>query len=208
MAARHSSAVFFDLDDTLIDTRRCLLPAALQRVADATGIARERLDATGKKIEEVLRHVSGATAAQIVAAKAAWYAPVVPPLEPLPGAREVLEELSGRLLLVLLTRGHPPRQEKKIEQCGLGGFFDEIIIRPFEAPGSKRDDLARVMAAHGLAPDRCAVVGDDERDELRYGRELGCLVLKVPDVELADVSRRLEEAGLLSAPEDGEQGVG
>lgn len=197
MAARHSSAVFFDLDDTLIDTRRCLLPAALQRVADATGIARERLDATGKKIEEVLRHVPGATAEQVEAARAAWYAPVVPPLEPLPGARALLEELSGRVLLVLVTRGHPARQRRKIEQCGLGRFFDETIIRPFEAPGSKRDDLARVMEAQGLAPDRCAVVGDDERDELRYGRELGCLVLKVPDVELASVPRRLREAGIL-----------
>lgn len=197
MQARHSSAVFFDLDDTLIDTRRCLLPAALQRVADATGIARERLDPTGKKIGEVLRNVPGLTPAQRDAARAAWYAPVVPALEPLPGAREVLAELAGRLLLVLVTRGHPPRQEKKIERCGLGPCFDEIIIRPFEAPGSKRDDLARVMADHGLSPGRCAVVGDDERDELRYGRELGCLVLKVPDVGLADVPRRLKEAGIL-----------
>lgn len=198
MAARHSSAVFFDLDDTLIDTRRCLLPAALQRVADATGIARERLDPTGKKIGEVLRNVSGLTPAQRDAARAAWYAPVVPALEPLPGAREVLQELAGRLLLVLVTRGHPPRQEKKIEQSGLGPCFDEIVIRPFEAPGSKRDDLARVMEAHALRPDRCAVVGDDERDELRYGRELGCVVLKVPDVELAEVPRRLRDAGILS----------
>ncbi|MHC4972875.1 MAG: HAD family hydrolase [Planctomycetota bacterium] len=197
MAARHSSAVFFDLDDTLIDTRHRLLPAALQRVADATGIAREHLDATGKRIEEVLRNVGGLTPAQLDAARAAWYAPVVPELEPLPGAREVLAELAGRLLLVLVTRGHPVRQRRKIEQCGLGPCFDEIVIRPFEAPGSKRDDFARVMAAHGLLRGRCAVVGDDERDELRYGRELGCLVLKVPEVALADVPRRLRAAGIL-----------
>jgi HAD superfamily hydrolase (TIGR01509 family) len=197
MGMRHSSAVFFDLDDTLIDTRHALLPAALQRVADATGIPKERLDATGKRIEEVLRNIPGVTPEQIDAAKAAWYAPIVPALEPLPGAREVLEELSGRLLLVLVTRGHPARQERKIEQCGLGPCFDEIIIRPFEAPGSKRDDFARVLAAHGLPPERCAVVGDDERDELKYAAELGFLVLKVPDVALTDVPRRLREAGIL-----------
>ncbi|MHC4819904.1 MAG: hypothetical protein ACYTF8_17815, partial [Planctomycetota bacterium] len=74
---------------------------------------------------------------------------------------------------------------------------DEIIIRPFEAAGSKRDDFARVMDAHGLATGRCAIVGDDERDELKYGAELGCLVLKVPEVALADVPRRLREAGIL-----------
>jgi HAD superfamily hydrolase (TIGR01509 family) len=197
MAAKHSSAVFFDLDDTLIDTRHRLLPAALQRVAAATGIARERLDATGKKIEEVLKNVGGLTPAQRDAAKAAWYTPDVPALEPLPGAREVLDELAGRLLLVLVTRGHPARQREKIERCGLGPCFDEIIIRPFEASGSKRDDFARVMNAHGLAPGRCAIVGDDERDELRYGAELGCLVLKAPEVALAEVPRRLREAGIL-----------
>ncbi|MHC4134375.1 MAG: HAD family hydrolase [Planctomycetota bacterium] len=197
MGARHSSAVFFDLDDTLIDTRQRLLPAALQRVADATGIALERLDATGKRIEEVLRNVSGLTPAQRDAAKAAWYVPLVPALEPLPGAREVLDELSGRLLLVLVTRGHPARQRRKIERCGLGPCFDEIIIRPFEAAGSKRDDFARVMDAHGLTPERCAVVGDDERDELKHAGDLGCLVLRVPDVALADVPQRLREAGIL-----------
>ena len=192
-----AGAVFFDLDDTLIDTRHQLLPAALQRVADATGIARERLDATGKRIEEVLRNVGGLSAAQREAAKAAWYAPLVPELEPLPGAREVLDELSGRLLLVLVTRGHPARQRRKIAQCGLGPCFDEIVIRPFEASGSKRDDFARVMDAHGLAPERCAVVGDDPRDELEHGADLGCLVLRAPEVALPDVPRRLKEAGIL-----------
>jgi len=197
MGAKHSSAVFFDLDDTLIDTRRRLLPAALQRVADATGLAVEDLDVTGKKIEEVLGKVGGLTPAQRDAAKAAWYSPLVPALEPLPGAREVLAELSGRLLLVLVTRGHPPRQRRKIEACGLGPCFNEIIIRPFEAAGSKRDDFARVMDAHGLAPARCAVVGDDERDELAHARDLLCVVLKVPDVALTDVPQRLREAGIL-----------
>lgn len=199
-----AGAVFFDLDDTLIDTRNRLLPAALQRVADATGIALERLDATGKRIEEVLRHVPGVTPEQVDAAKAAWYAPIVPELEPLPGARAALDELAGRVLLVLVTRGHPARQRRKIERCGLGACFDEIVIRPFEAPGSKRDDFARVLRAHAIAPERCAVVGDDERDELRYGRDLGFLVLKVPEVALVDVPQRLREAGILpSAPEGG-----
>ncbi|MHC4548648.1 MAG: HAD family hydrolase [Planctomycetota bacterium] len=195
--AAHSSAVFFDLDDTLIDTRHDLLPAALRRVADATGVAVERLDATGKRIEEVLRGVEGLTAAQREAAAAAWYAPLVPRLAPLPGAEEVLAALRGRLRLFLVTRGHPARQRRKIAQCGLGPYFDEIVIRPFEAPGSKRDDFVRLMEAHGLTPERCAVVGDDTTDELRDAADLGCLVLKVPDVSLAEVPALLAGAGIV-----------
>ena len=49
-----STLVVFDLDDTLIDTKNVLLPLALKRVVDATGIPLERLDARGKRIDEVL----------------------------------------------------------------------------------------------------------------------------------------------------------
>lgn len=195
--ARHSSAAFFDLDDTLIDTARVLLPAALQRVADATGLARERLDATGKKINEVLRHVTELTPELRDRAAAAWYAPDVPELTPLPGARETLVVLQGKLLLFLVTRGDPRRQQLKIERCGLGPFFDEIAIRPIEGEGSKRDDFVRLMQRHGLAPERCAVVGDDLRDELRHAAELGCLTLHVRETSLVDVPARLLEAGFL-----------
>jgi len=194
---RHSSAAFFDLDDTLIDTRGVLLPAALRRVADATGLAVERLDRTGKRIDEVLAGIDEVTPEQRGKAAAAWYSPEVPPLEPLPGARETLEALRGRMFLFLVTRGDPPRQGKKIERCGLGPLFDEIAIRAIEGDGSKRDDFVRLMEAHGLGPERCAVIGDDPRDELRIAAELGCLVIDVHATPLRDIVRTLDEAGYL-----------
>ncbi len=194
---RDSTLVVFDLDDTLIDTRNVLLPLALRRVADATGIPIERLDARGKRIDEVLARVPGVTPAQRDAAAKAWYRPEVPPLTPFPGAREVLEGLRGRVRLVLLTRGDPVRQKRKIEQCGLGPCFDEIVIRPIEAPGSKRDDLQALLARHGIGPSRCGVIGDDDRDELRHARELGCVAIKVPETPLAEVPDALRRAGLL-----------
>jgi FMN phosphatase YigB (HAD superfamily) len=192
---RDSTVVVFDLDDTLIDTRNVLLPLALRRVADATGIPVERLDPRGKRIDEVLAGVPGVTAAQREAAAKAWYRPEVPPLTPFPGAREVLLALRGRVRLVLLTRGDPARQQRKIEQCGLGPCFDEIVIRPIEAPGSKRDDLEALLRR--VPPGRCAVVGDDERDELRHARALGCLAIRVPETPLAEIPAALERAGLL-----------
>ena len=192
-----STLVVFDLDDTLIDTRHVLLPAALRRVADATGMPVERLDPRGKKIEEVLAGVTGLSPAQHEAAARAWYAPEVPPLEPLPGAREVLAALRGRVHLVLLTRGSPPRQRNKIARPGLGPSFDEILIRAIDDPGSKRDDLEGLLARRGVAAARCAVVGDDERDELKHARALGCLAIKVPDTPLGEILAVLERAKLL-----------
>ena len=103
------ACVIFDLDDTLIDTKGVLLPAALARVADAAGIDVARLNARGKRIDEVLADldIDPETSAR---AAAAWYDPGVPPLEPLPGARELLAGLRGHVRLFLLTRGSPPRQ--------------------------------------------------------------------------------------------------
>jgi len=192
-----STLVVFDLDDTLIDTRNVLLPLALKRVADATGIPLDRLDARGKRIDEVLAGVKDLTPGQREAAAKAWYRPDVPPLTPFPGAREVIESLRGRVRLVLLTRGDPTRQRRKIEQCGLGPLFDEIVIRPIEAPGSKRDDLVALLARHGIGASRCGVIGDDDRDELKHARELGCLAIRVPETPLAGIPDVLRRAGLL-----------
>lgn len=195
---RDSTLVVFDLDDTLIDTRNVLLPLALRRVADATGIPVERLDPRGKRIDEVLAGIPGVTPAQREAAAEAWYRPDVPTLVPFPGARELLDGLRGRVRLVLLTRGAPERQKRKIAQCGLGPSFDEIVIRAIEAPGSKRDDLEALLARHGLAPSRCGVIGDDDRDELKHARDLGCVAIKVPETPLAEIPAALRRAGLLA----------
>jgi len=185
--------VIFDLDDTLIDTGGTLLPAALMRVARALGLPVDSLNARGKAIDEVLEAVEGLSEGQRRAAAEAWYAPEVPPLEPLPGAKAVLDALQGRAHLVLLTRGDPARQCLKIERSGLGDLFDEIVIRPIEGSGSKRDDLRTLLAKHG----KCAVVGDDERDELRYALELGCIAIKVPDTPLEEIPGRLVAEGHL-----------
>lgn len=198
------AAVVFDLDDTLIDTKGVLLPASLRRVAAATGIAVERLDARGKRIDEVLEPVPEVTEEQRRAAAAAWYDPEVPPLEPLPGAVALLRELRGRVTLVLLTRGDPARQRNKIARSGLSGYFDEVVIRPIEAPGSKRDDLERIRAAYGT----CVVVGDDPRDELRHAGALGMPTLRVPEVPLASMLRRLERLGVLAPPGGWSSGPG
>ncbi|MHC4341224.1 MAG: HAD family hydrolase [Planctomycetota bacterium] len=185
--------VIFDLDDTLIDTRGTLLPAALKRVSRALGLPVESLNARGKAIDEVLETVEGLSEGQRRAAAEAWYAPEVPSLEPLPGAKAVLDALRGRAHLVLLTRGDPARQRLKIERSGLGELFDEIIVRPIEGSGSKRDDLRALLAKHRS----CAVVGDDERDELRYALELGCVAIQVPDTPLEEIPDRLVAEGHL-----------
>ncbi|MGQ0613229.1 MAG: HAD family hydrolase [Planctomycetaceae bacterium] len=190
-------AAFFDLDDTLIDTRRLLLPDALRRTAAALGVEASRLDPGGKRIGEVVAPLGPLPPDLLAAAAAAWHAPEVPALEPLPGARAMLARLRGRLPLFLVTRGNLMRQARKLERCGLGPSFDRIVIRPIEAPGSKADDFRRLLLEHGLAPGDCVVVGDDPRDELAHGAALGCAILQVPATPFDRIADRLlgEQAG-------------
>jgi putative hydrolase of the HAD superfamily len=200
--------VIFDLDDTLIDTKGLLLPDALRRTAAALGVPVERLDPGGKRFEEVARALLPLEPGTRDRAAREWYSPDVPPLEPLPGTRELLRFLAGWCVRMLVTRGDPARQRRKIERCALEGSFEAIVIRPIDAPGSKRDDFERLLARFALAPARCAVVGDDERDELAHGAALGCRIVKVPDVPLAAIPARLRSWGWDAAPGGSPSGPG
>ena len=187
----------FDLDDTLIDTRGTLLPAALDRVATRLGLPVERLNRRGKQIGEVLEGLPDLDEAAVRAAAEEWYSPEVPALEPLPGAREALERLKGRIPLFLVTRGDPERQQRKVDRAGLRSYFDEVVVRPIEGGGSKREDFERLIARCGAAADRCAVIGDDDSDELRHARDLGCVAILVPATPIIQIPDFLESVGLI-----------
>ena len=193
-----SALVVFDLDDTLIDTKGTLLPEALRRTADALGVAVERLDPSGKTVEQVISRLAPLTPVRLEAARAAWYDPQVPPLTPLPGARDLLARLRNRVHLVLLTRGAEARQNSKIDASGLRGLFDEVVIRSVQSGGSKRDDLSALMQRFGVPARRCVVVGDDPDDELAHAGDLGCRTIRVPEVPLPEIPDRLRAFGLLS----------
>jgi len=199
-----NALAIFDLDDTLIDTRGTLLMPALARVARILGVPVEQLDATGKRIDEVLHPLLGPFLGTIPphlreAAASAWYDPEVPALDPLPEAHAMLDELAGKIHLALLTRGDPQRQANKIRQCGLRDYFEAVRIRAIEEAGSKRDDIAALMLQFEVPPSRTIVIGDDERDELTHARALGCAGWKVPELALVAIPERLRAGGWIAS---------
>ena len=192
-----NALAIFDLDDTLIDTQGVLLRPALERVARIVGAPVESLDHGGKKIDEVLAPLGALSADVRTRAAEAWYDPAVPPLEPLPGAREALAALRGDIHLALLTRGDPVRQQAKVDRCGLRDAFDVVRVRVIEEPGSKRDDIVELARQFGVPLARTVVIGDDPRDEIRHARDLGCPVLPVPENSLLDIPARIADLGLV-----------
>jgi HAD superfamily hydrolase (TIGR01509 family) len=172
------AGIVFDLDDTLIPTKRWQcerLLTALETIApgdDAVRARREGLrileegprprlvDALADALEwdeerrEDLRRVYRAT----WPARCATY----------PDVKPALDALRRRgLRLGLLTDNPPETQRHKVESAGLAAFFDAVVFAR-EAGHEKPDGrgFARVAWELGLEPPRLAMAGDNPHRDL------------------------------------------
>ncbi len=193
---KNTDAILFDMDDTLIDTTTSflevvehfverlapLLPMAskeeireLQEQIDVRLVA-ERGFARGRFAESLIEtwrtlaarygvaEVPGLEAELLEIGHSVFAA--LPPL--MPGARELLHELKGRVELVLYTLGVPEIQGPKILHHGFDRLFDEVHI----VPTKTAEQLRRSINGRELS--RVMVVGDSLRWEIAPALELGC----------------------------------
>ncbi|MBN1205481.1 MAG: HAD-IA family hydrolase [Myxococcaceae bacterium] len=83
-----------------------------------------------------------------------------------PECREVLEALAGRYALFLVSNfDHPRHVRRLLEEQGLTGFFQDILISGEH--GVKKPDaafFAPLRDRHAIAPSECAHVGDSLDD--------------------------------------------
>jgi len=98
------------------------------------------------------------------------------PVELLDGVAETVEYLSHSHRLVLITKGDLFDQESKIARSGLSPLFDRIEIVSEKDP----DTYRRVLARHGIAPDRFLMVGNSVRSDILPVLEIGGQAVHVP----------------------------
>ncbi len=82
---------------------------------------------------------------------------------PMDDAQEVLDELSGRFQLGIITNGIPAEQREKLRRSGLLQYFDDRHIVISGEVGMKKPDPAifRLAAERmGVPCEECAFVGD------------------------------------------------
>lgn len=98
------------------------------------------------------------------------------PVEPLPGARQVLERLKSDFILVLITKGDLFDQERKLAESGLGEMFDavEIVSDKTEAV------YERIFTRHGAGPKRAMMVGNSLRSDILPALGVGAWAVHVP----------------------------
>lgn len=78
------------------------------------------------------------------------------------GAKELLQELSEKFPIFIVTNGFEEVQYQKVRSSGLEGFFREVVIS--EKVGHKkpsREIFDHIMGKHGLMHQESIMIGDN-----------------------------------------------
>lgn len=118
---------------------------------------------TGSEIQQVIEW-----AHQMIAA----------PVELLEGVRESVEALAPAYHLMLLTKGDLFDQESKLARSGLGDLFRSVEIVSDKNAGT----YARIIARHGVEPQRFLMVGNSLKSDVLPALEAGACAVHVPYV--------------------------
>ncbi|ELY57571.1 HAD family hydrolase [Natronolimnohabitans innermongolicus] len=128
-------------------------------------------------------------------------------VEPLPGARNVLETLATENQLGLITNGEPGMQRAKLEATGLDAHFETVVYAGYDtAAKPSAEPFERALDALGSTPDRAVYVGNSLASDVAGARAAGMQSVWVPhgqDVpETPDPTPtyRLEGLAELSSP--------
>ncbi len=98
------------------------------------------------------------------------------PVETLPHVRQTLEALSGKYLLVLITKGDLFDQERKLAQSGLGDLFDAVEIVSDKNASTYR----RIFSKVGDGPERAMMIGNSLKSDIVPALAAGAYGVFVP----------------------------
>ncbi|MFL7814021.1 MAG: HAD family hydrolase [Anaerolineales bacterium] len=98
-------------------------------------------------------------------------------VEVYPGVRELLDELVGKIPLMLITKGDLQHQRNKVRDSGLGGYFQVLEVVSDKNPRVYQEVLER----HQVQPARFLMIGNSLRSDVLPVLELGCWGLHLAD---------------------------
>jgi putative hydrolase of the HAD superfamily len=98
-------------------------------------------------------------------------------VELIPGVAETLTALGERHDLLLLTKGDPDEQQRKIDMSRLAHHFREIGIVP-----EKNDATYRgFIDTHGLTPSTSWMIGNSPKSDILPARQAGMNAVFIPN---------------------------
>lgn len=201
-AATRWHGIVLDLDDTIFETTRLLIPWADERAVDAlvaAGLRMERCAALARirALRAAGTHAyflplaaeGGLDEASARRAEDAWYDYDPPAMDLSDGARRALDELAALAPLALLTSGHPETQRRKVARLGIGSRFADAEYVPHRGTTTKREALGALLARRGWEPSRTVVAGDRPDSDVRAANRNGCrsILVRTPGGEFERV---------------------
>jgi HAD superfamily hydrolase (TIGR01509 family) len=164
-------AIFWDNDGVLVDTERFYFEAsraALERLGIEfdEAIYVDWSLRQGESCFELARR-RGVSEDAIAAARSvrdAHYAELIANVDLIPGVRQTLESLHGRVPMAVVTTSQPHHFDLQHARTGARRFFEFVLTRA-DFVRVKPDPEPYLMAAEriGVAPADCLVVEDSER---------------------------------------------
>jgi HAD superfamily hydrolase (TIGR01509 family) len=176
-----ASALIFDLDGTLVDTVYAHV-FAWQRALAEQGMPidgwriHRRIGMSGGLFaravaREVGRELSAEETEALQLRHGAIFSELLPERRPLPGARELLDDLRARgIVHGIATSGRRPEINLSLDALGVGD--ETVVIDRGDVPRAKPapDLFLACQTALGVEPDDCYVVGDAVWDILAARR--------------------------------------
>lgn len=183
-------AIAIDLDDTLVDTSGLLVPAAASTACQAmieAGLQANIEDClkwraalapnhSHKEIFRLIAEKAGAADPVTlgdVGSKLFYNPPIPSPLPLLAGADDVLNALTGRARLFLVTSGAPETQWKKIRAARLEPRFEGLFVVDKFKSESKETAFRKILEITKAQPSEFLSVGNRLREEIRHAKKLG-----------------------------------
>lgn len=182
-----SSAVFFDVDGTLVDSAPDIL-FLIRRVMAAEGVDVPPMDfhLIGPPLEEIFETVAPSLSQElrekmVLAYRALYRKHDYGHSRVFSGIPVILRLLEARGIPAFVATNKPERVTRRLLDCkGLLPLFTDIVSRD-SVPGknlSKCEMLTLLMQRHGLKPERSLMVGDSMLD-ISGGRKAGVLTAAV-----------------------------
>jgi FMN phosphatase YigB (HAD superfamily) len=184
-------AWIFDLDDTLLDTSGALIPQVAQRVCEyfvRQNLFTNREEALSVWLEYKIKLAGKILIRKIVEERVTGFerrekliqeayqifrTPELPLTLPLlPGGREILQMMSSKVPLFLVTQGDIPTQIKKVEILNLTDYFRQIYyVDPFMGE-DKSLAFKALLKQFGFDPHRVLSIGNRLDNEIELSKKL------------------------------------
>ncbi|MBC7241004.1 MAG: AI-2E family transporter [Anaerolineae bacterium] len=192
LCGREINAILFDLDGTLMDTDDAMIDAWAERIKAANPAwsspelrnALRRLVMAGEKPTNALltfldRLGLDRPAFRLKAQLDAIRKEGEVSFRPMEGAQDVIQSLSTRFKLGIITTRSRQEAQAFLRQAGLDGLFQVIITRDdVERLKPHPESVWRAALELGIPAQRCAVVGDTDVD-IQAAKAAGALAIGV-----------------------------